>query len=87
MLFYLHPCNYHFMYDDYNYTYHYYLCFVLGAYQGMKCDVLNIINEDDDNELLNSIIDIAHDMLLDRDPERRLKATRYHYDREWRNMI
>jgi hypothetical protein len=72
------------MNDDYNYAY--YLCFVLGAYQGMKCDVLNIINEDDDNELLNSIIDIAHDMLLDRDPERRSKAT-YHYDREWRNLI
>lgn len=74
--------------DDSTYfVFIYYICFVLGAYQGMKCDLLNIINEDDDNELLNSIIDIAHDMLLDRDPDRRTKATRYHYDREWRNMI
>jgi len=62
--------------------------FYLGAYQGMKCDLLNIINDDDDVELLNSIIDIAHDMLLlDKDPDRRAKATSFQFDREWRNMI
>jgi len=57
----------------------------------MSCDLLNgnsiARDEDDGDELLNSIIDIAHGMLLDRDPDRRMKPTSYQSDREWRNMI